>query len=421
MLRIPLAFFFAAALLGLCMFEDASADAYGDARSELIAAYQARDFAAMREAAAKALAVRPGYPGALFNRALAEVLDGDADSALQTLNKLARADIDFGIIGLPEFKPLESLAGWKDYAARIERLNEPYGTASIAYDYDVGDFVPEGIALGDRGELYLGSIRHGTILRIDNDTVVPVQPDGSWSVFGMRLDGRGGLWFASASVPEYAGNDPDAGRTGLFRLDLSSAAVEVRGLLPAADQPGVLGDLVLADEDTIYASESLGSALYRYSISKGQFTEVIGPGRLRSMQGLVLDASGRYLFVADYVGGLFRLTLADGTLERVSAGESLSLFGIDGLYRYGDELIAIQNGIRPHRVVGITLADDGLTVARHRTLARNLPEFDEPTLGQVVGHELYFVANSHWNRFDREGNLPEDLTGPIVLKLSLRR
>ena len=53
MLRIPLAFFFAAALPGLCMFEDASADAYGDARSELIAAYQAQDFAAMREAAAK--------------------------------------------------------------------------------------------------------------------------------------------------------------------------------------------------------------------------------------------------------------------------------------------------------------------------------------------------------------------------------
>ena len=237
----------------------------------------------------------------------------------------------------------------------------------------------------------------------------------------MRLDGRGGLWFASASVPEYAGDKPDASRTGLFRIDLSSAAVEVRDLLPATDRPGVLGDLVLADEDTIYATESLGSTLYRYSVSRGQFAEVIGPGTLRSMQGLVLDASGRYLFVADYVGGLFRLTLADGTLERVSAGESVSLFGIDGLYRYGDELIAIQNGIRPHRVVGITLADDGLTVLQHRTLARNLPEFDEPTLGQVVDDELYFVANSHWNRFDREGNLPEGLTGPIVLRLSLRR
>ena len=37
----------------------------------------------------------------------------------------------------------------------------------------------------------------------------------------------------------------------------------------------------------------------------------------------------------------------------------------------------------------------------------------------VRGDELYFVANSHWNRFDRENRLPEGLSGPIILKLSL--
>jgi hypothetical protein len=51
-------------------------------------------------------------------------------------------------------------------------------------------------------------------------------------------------------------------------------------------------------------------------------------------------------------------------------------------------------------------------------LAANLPEFDEPTLGVVHDGGFYFVANSHWNRFDRENNLPDGLEGPIVLKLS---
>jgi hypothetical protein len=49
----------------------------------------------------------------------------------------------------------------------------------------------------------------------------------------------------------------------------------------------------------------------------------------------------------------------------------------------------------------------------------NLEVFDEPNLGQVVGDSFYFIANSHWNRFDREGNLPADLAGPIVLKIDL--
>ncbi len=42
---------------------------------------------------------------------------------------------------------------------------------------------------------------------------------------------------------------------------------------------------------------------------------------------------------------------------------------------------------------------------------------DEPTLGVIQGDDFYFVANSHWNRFDRENKLPEGLAGPIILKL----
>ena len=44
---------------------------------------------------------------------------------------------------------------------------------------------------------------------------------------------------------------------------------------------------------------------------------------------------------------------------------------------------------------------------------------NEPTLGAVHGDDFYFVANSHWNRFDRDNRLPQGLSGPIVLKLSL--
>ena len=49
----------------------------------------------------------------------------------------------------------------------------------------------------------------------------------------------------------------------------------------------------------------------------------------------------------------------------------------------------------------------------------NLPEFDEPNLGVIRDGELLFIANSHWNRFDRDGKLPTDLTGPVVLALGL--
>ena len=105
----------------------------------------------------------------------------------------------------------------------------------------------------------------------------------------------------------------------------------------------------------------------------------------------------------------------------MSVPRTISDYGIDGLYRYRDKLIAIQNGIQPHRVVAFALSDDGLAIDSADVLAMNLPEFDEPTLGTVVGDDFYFVANSHWNRFDRDGNLPDGLAGPVVMRLSLGR
>jgi hypothetical protein len=68
----------------------------------------------------------------------------------------------------------------------------------------------------------------------------------------------------------------------------------------------------------------------------------------------------------------------------------------------------------------LQLSTDGLAIESSETLAMNLPQFDEPTLGTVVGDDFYFVANSHWNRFDENNELPEDLSGPIVLRVSLR-
>ena len=412
---------FFVALLVLLTSEPAYADAYADARAEAIAAYQAEDFAAMEAAVEKSLLARPGYHGALFNLALARALTENYEGALEVFNGLVASGVDYQITEMDEFAPLQELAGWDDYAAAAKKLREPVGEASIAYQFPVNDYVPEGIALFGT-DLLLGSIRYGNIERIGNDPASLVAPEdsGNWSVFGMRIGPDGGLWYATASVPEFAGfNEVNGGLTGLFRYDFHKREVTVRAVLPKGDSGMVLGDLVFADDDTIYATESLTGALYHYSLSQDEFTQVVAPGQLRSMQGLVLDKSGEYLYVADYVGGLFRIRLSDYAVERVTADDSVNLYGIDGLYRRGDELIAIQNGIQPHRVAAFTLSDDGASVTGMRVLARNLPEFDEPTLGIVAGDEFLFVANSHWNRFDRSGGLPEGLTGPIILRLQL--
>ena len=400
----------------------ASHEEYRNARAAMIAAYQAEDFATMRAAAARALDARPGYPGALFNLSFAELLDGDTSASFATLQKLLAKNIDFGVVGMDAYEPVRELPGWGDYAAAVATLYEPRGDAATAYEYPDGDFVPEGIAVSKDGVLYLGSIRHGQIIRIDGATSEVVHPGTGphWSVFGMRFADDGRLWFVSSAIAEFAGLDSaDQGRTGLFALDTKTGEIVVDAILPVTGERQILGDLIFVDPDTILLADQTDGVVYRYSIAEGTFSTVVEKGVLASPQGLALDESGQSLYVADYIGGLFRVDLASGNATRVTPLETASDYGIDGLYRYGNQLIAIQNGFQPNRVVAFTLADDGNSVTAADILAMNLPEFDEPNLGVIDGDTFLFIANSHWNRFDAERNLPEGLTGPVMLRINL--
>ncbi len=395
------------------------ADDYRDARAELVAAYQQADYPAMVAAAQKALVARPDYPGALFNLALAQTLNGDHAASLRTLENLLALGVDLGAADLDEFAAVRELGGWKDYESRIEALYRPVGQAELAESYPEANFIPEGIAIDGDGRILLGSIRTGKLVRLGEAPTVLSERASHWSVFGMRFHADGSLWFASAAVPQLDGVGNDAGQTGLFRIDVATGAITKAAVLPPHAAEQVLGDLVIADDNTIYTTDSLTGAIYRYYIDSNEFEVLVKRGALGSPQGLVLDASGDYLYVADYIGGLYRVSVQDGSRIKLETAAGVTDYGIDGLYRYGDELIVIQNGVRPHRVAALRLSDNGLAITGSRILAANLEQFDEPTLGVVRGDDFYFVANSHWNRFDDENKLPDGLAGPIVLRVKL--
>jgi len=394
------------------------ADDYATARAELVAAYQAQDYDAMVVAARSSLAARPGYPGALFNVALAEALNGNPSESLSTLKQLLAQGIDFGAGEMDQFAALRDLPEWNDFQRGVELLYEPAGEAEVTLQLDIDRFIPEGIALGADGAIYLGSIFKGQLVRAVDQSNVVSERQGHWSVFGMNFHDDGSLWFASSAVAQMDGVGDDLGRTGVFRMDVTTGEVMRSAMLPQHDDEQLLGDLIISD-DALFTTDSLTGAVYRYDIEADEFTAIVERGEFGSPQGLVLDTTGEYLYVADYIGGLFRVSLEDGSRVRLRLPDSVTDYGIDGLYRYKDELIAIQNGIRPHRVTAFRLSGDGLAIERARNLASNLEQFDEPTLGVVRGDDFYFVANSHWNRYDAKNRLPDGLTGPIVLKVSL--
>ncbi len=408
----------------------AHADGYATARAKLVEAYQAGDFPAMQQAAYASLEARPDYPGALFNLAFAQILAEDHDDALQTLERLTLLDVDLGVDGNAAFEPLHELKGWSALVERIEKLRQPVGDAAVAWQGDDGGFVPEGIAI-DGDAVYLGSIRQGSVVRIQgNETHTVIEPgrEDTGSIYGMRLfsDVRikdffnlpvGDILFYVTSNTDQLLHETAFTGSKLCSVEIESPQPSCVALPERDDAWQTLGDFVDIN-GMIYTADQTDGPVYVYDPDNQRWGTVVEKGEFVSPQGLIADATGEHLYVADYRGGVYRVRL-DGYAAPERIESEASLYGIDGLYRKGDWLIAVQNGITPHRVSAHRLSDDGLTVVESRILLMNHPDFDEPNLGQVVGDDFYVVANSHWNRFDKDNNLPEGLSGPIVLKLSL--
>ncbi len=122
------------------------------------------------------------------------------------------------------------------------------------------------------------------------------------------------------------------------------------------------------------------------------------------------------MFIADYLTGLYVMDLETGTATLIRNDADAHLGGVDGLYYYNGDLIGIQNGTTPQRIVRIMLSEDGAAATALNVLARNLPEWNEPTHGVVVGDEFYYIATSNWPSYDeangwavREDHPPQPL------------
>lgn len=416
--------------LGLLLAFAASAPARAEFVDDVKAAREARDrgdTAAAEKSLAQALAERPAHPTALYELALTQAAAGKVEPALDTLERLADQGLTYDIADDKGFAAIQGKGRFKRLQREFRENRRKRGRAEEHFTLLDPHFIPEGLAHDpDDGVYYIGSVRHRRIERVRrggkaSEFAGPAS-GRLWAPMGMAVDARRDmLWVATAAVPEMEGaSEATLGKSAIVGFDLDDGKPKRHFPLEA---PGahVLGDVIVKRDGTLFTSDSRGGLVYAVDTAKGTFEALTKPGDLASPQGMALTEDQRYLYIADYTRGLFRLKLRDRTLERVEADDDVCLYGIDGLYRFEDKLVAVQNGIRPHRVVRLELSQSGRRVRSARVLAQNLPDFDEPSLGVVVGRRFVFIANSQWGRFDAEHRLPPkaEMRRPVVLKVDI--
>jgi hypothetical protein len=401
---------------------------YFRAQAAAFDAVKAKDDARFLAEATRALDANPYHAPARYLRAAALLANGRADAALAELERLADAGLALGAAREPMFATLADDTRFRALAARFEANGKPSGAARVDLEISglPGDFVPEGFQWDARhSEIVLGSVRQRRIVRVHSSgqvrELVPAAGDGLMSVLGLHVLGDE-VVVASAGLPQMRPLDPTLnGRSALFAFALADGTLRRRYDVPATPgRESAVGDFLALSPRTLLATDSAAGRVLSLDRPSGRWVDAAPPGLLGSPQGLARLDPWRVV-VADYSSGLWVLSLKGRPPVYLRPQGADALHGIDGLYAWKDRLIAIQNGTRPQRILRIAVDLDGATVERVEVLAANLPEWDEPTLGQVIGDTFYYVANSHWPRFDANGELPaaKSLTVPRIMKLGL--
>lgn len=219
------------------------------------------------------------------------------------------------------------------------------------------------------------------------------------SLSGMVADDkRGCIWVASGTFEETPG-DPAYAATLCVDADHGKVlkTLYANGAVP-------LGDIALGDDGQLFVANPLAGEIHSANPDTDQgFRALVGAGVFRSPQGMVKVPGRNRLIVSDYRYGLAALDWDTGRVWRISSPGTHWLDGIDALLRYGNSLIAVQNGHQPMRILKLDMRDDWLSIEKVTVLESNHSEWTEPVGASIDGDRLIYLATGQWDVFGKGG------------------
>ncbi len=379
-------------------------------------AVEAKDYAKLREILRELKPLMPGNPRIIYNLAAADAVLGDREAALAGLRNLAKMGLIYDFAADSDFA---SLRGSDEFAAiqrPVAENKKPVTHSSPQFKLRESDLIPEDIAYDpDARRFFVASVRKSKIIRLNGGAAADFARL-DWPVMALRVDGQRRILWAATGWLQHCDRckEPDKDKTALVAFDLESGTLRQR---IESQVPGLLGDMTIARDGTLYVSEGIHGALLRLKPGASAMERLDSPGEFPSPQTPALSSDEKTLYVPDYLRGIAALDLATRAVTWLKPADGIALSGIDGLYVYRDSFIAVQNGIKPERIVRFSM-----DLRKQEVLEANTSELGEPSHGTIAGDTFYFLANTGWDQYDdqgrkKAGSAPEEsAVRKIVLK-----
>ena len=412
----------------VCAWGEARTDEVPDLSRKALACYRSGDMAGFRDFTLLLTRLKPRNLNFRYNLACGYALNGQAREAAATLERLLHEGTGWAAETDPDFDSIRQTADFQRVMQTLGTLKVPVCTSTVAFTLPERDLMPEGMAYDPVDQFfYLGSLYRCKIIRVDADgqsrIFVGEKRDGLRQVTGMKVDAqRRHLWVCSeVSSPRMEGYRPDElGWSGLFCYDLASGRLLAKYPLFEAGRKHLFNDLVLTREGDVYCTDSEAKAVYRVRQQARRLELFLQSDRFSYPNDLALTPDERGLYLA---GGedddLVFIDLENRSWKPLKHPRGVTSAGVDGLYLYGQALVAVQNGLA--RVVLFRLDASEQGIIGIRVLERFNPHFDIPTTGAVVGDAFCYIANSQMGRYRADGTIfpGEQLEEIVILRCPL--
>ena len=209
------------------------------------------------------------------------------------------------------------------------------------------------------------------------------------------------------------------GKSAVFQYDLETRKL-IKTYVLNDTLKHLFNDLVIVN-GSIYLTDSENGTIYQINKETQTFTQFYHWDWMFYPTGITVSQDQQYLFVAHWAG-VSRITIADTQSVMLQVKPNTTLTGIDGINFYENCLIAVQNSAGPQsRIMKFELNKQMDAVTKGTVLESQNPLYNVPTAGTIVDDELFFIANSQLQNFDKQGNIfpMEKMQPTYILKLKL--
>jgi len=384
------------------------------------AAFEAKEYKLYLSKMQEASQLRANHQTIMYHLAMGHSLNNNSDSACYWLRKVINIDAYNYSLDTEQFKNVKETDCFQQLLSRQAFLQNELMSSATLFSVADSSLHIEGITYDAANRRFLvSSINRRNIFALDqngnpkallNDPL-PLSPTG------MAIDSDGYLWATAMGVKEGGLKDDNSNlyQSALYKINLAEGKVLEAYHLEDSNEH-LFGDLLITQAGEILVSDSKQNTVYLFN--GDGFEAYTIDDSFMSIQGLT--QVDQYIFIADYVKGLFVYDTKSKELVQIVNQLDMSLKGIDGLYADEGRLIAIQNGTKPFKVISLTLDDNFQKVTSFEVLDRFYSKQAEPTLGLLRNHVLYFVAGSFWP-LNKNGAIknPENIKPEIrLLRLS---